>query len=207
MSRSSTPDPKSYLGLYPPVFRFDVFDAVWVERNARLAQIAMAAEQAKSKLRENSFFDGPYDPRAIAWAFEHAVSLLILTHSNGLPPEPKRFLIRQTITNAMEDELGRHELADILQRTYAFSGQHAQLIANTEISLAQEHGGLMGALSLGGIKVKKWLLSNDDGVCTSCAGNAAQGWVPIGLPFASGAMAPLEHGGCRCGAVYSRAPR
>ena len=61
-----------------------------------------------------------------------------------------------------------------------------------------------GAIAVG-MKVKKWLLSNDEGVCPLCEANAQQGWIAIDLPYASGALAPLDHAGCRCDAVYRRA--
>lgn len=55
------------------------------------------------------------------------------------------------------------------------------------------------------MKVKKWLLSNDPGVCDGCRANAEQGWIAIDVPYAPGALAPLDHAGCRCDAAYRRA--
>lgn len=153
-----------------------------------------------------SIFAGK-DPDAIAWASEHAAELLLIDGSGGELVESTRNMIRQTITTLLQDPYSDiPDIAKALQDAYAFSPERAELIAATELHNAQEQGGYRGAVQVG-CKFKKWLLSNDEGVCTSCAGNAAQGWIPIELPFASGAMAPLEHGGCRCGAVYRRVPR
>lgn len=205
MRRSTAPDPADCRYVYPARIRFAELSCVEIARISELAEVAQAAEEIKHPNRSD-MFDAGYDPYAIAWVHEHGAEALLISSTDGRPVEVLRILLRQTITNALEDELGRVDLAKRLEQIYAFESKRARLIADNEIRIAQSYGGFVGALRVG-MKAKRWLLSNDEGVCPQCAGNAAQGWVPIDLPFASGAMVPSEHGGCRCDAAYSRAPR
>ena len=150
-----------------------------------------------------SIFAGK-DPDAIAWASEHAAELLLIDGSGGELVESTRNMIRETITTLLQDpKSDLKEIAGALQDAYAFSPERAALIAATELHNAQAQGGYHGAVKVG-TKFKKWLLSNDEGVCPICAGNAAQGWIPIEQPFQSGDLAPLAHPRCRCDARYKR---
>jgi hypothetical protein len=188
------------------VFRLEGLDANRVERNAALYLIAAEPEIADTAVKAVASLFGGKDPQAIKWASEHAAEMLISDGTGGMLSDDTRNMIRRTITKLLQDPKSDiKDIASALQDAYAFSDERATLIAATELHNAQSQGAYVGAVQVG-MKAKKWLLSNAEGVCTSCAGNAAQGWVPIELPFASGAMAPLEHGGCRCDAAYRSAP-
>ena len=186
--------------LYPDRLRYVGFDQSWVvSNNSRSRQIY--AQQAPCA--SDNFFGG-YDPHAVAWAEEHGADLLIVDAAGNPMTDILRMLIRQTIAEGMHTDALRTEIADNLRNVYAYNPKVAQVIADTEISLAQCFGAYAGAVSVG-MKVKRWLLSNDEGVCPICTANAAQGWIAIDMPYASGAWAPLDHAGCRCDAAYRRA--
>ncbi|MDE1907254.1 MAG: hypothetical protein KGH75_12470, partial [Rhodospirillales bacterium] len=143
------------------------------------------------------------DPRAIEWAKDHAAKLLSSDGSGGELADATRNMIRDAITQALEDRSTRAELASVLSDAYAFSPERAALIATTEIRNAQANGGLIGAQTVG-MKSKRWI--EDPDPCPVCVGNAAQKWIPIDKPFQGGVMAPLQHPRCRCTSIYRRKP-
>lgn len=146
---------------------------------------------------------GGKDPDATAWAVDHAAEMLGKDGAGGTIEQTTRDMIRQAIAKAMEQDQSLTGIADMLQTTYAFSPERADLIARTEVGNAQGTGAWIGAKAVG-MKAKKWLKSNDEGICALCDANAAQGWIPIDQPFTSGAQAPLQHPRCRCDQAYKR---
>lgn len=143
------------------------------------------------------------DPRAIQWAADHAAKMLGKDGAGGQLADTTREMVRQAIANALDAHATNDELADMLGETYAFSPERAELIARTEVANALEQGSYLGAAGVG-MKAKKWLLSNDEGICAPCSANAAQQWIPIDQPFQSGDAAPIAHPRCRCSAAYRR---
>lgn len=146
---------------------------------------------------------GGQDPRAVEWATEHAGELLTKDGTGGQLAEATRNMIRRTIVRAMEQDLTRKQIAFELTRAYAFSPERAELIARTEVRMAQGHGHLIGAKAAGQTE-KRWLLSNTDTPCPLCQANADQGFIPIGKNFVSGVQAPLMHPNCRCAITFRR---
>ncbi len=145
------------------------------------------------------------DPDAVQWASEHAAKLITSDGTGGELADATRNMIQRTITKALADKLSNKQIADLLERDYAFSRQRAELIARTEVRNATGHGRYIGAKRVG-MTYKAWLLSNEDVPCAICSGNASQGYIPIGETFAGGVMAPLQHPRCRCAAIYTRHP-
>ncbi len=146
------------------------------------------------------------DPRAIAWAGERAAELISSAGDGGMLTTATRDMIRTTITQGLEAHQTLAEIADTLQNAYAFSEARAEFIARTEVRNARGNGAFFGA-SAAKMEQKRWLLSNDEGVCPLCSANAAQGFIPIHTAFSSGNMAPLAHPRCRCDAGYRRKPK
>jgi len=186
--------------LYPPLLRYGPLAADWVERVSTLARIEM---QRTLDQRISGAIFGGKNPDAIAWAFDHAADLLLQGQSDGLLQNPQQLPIRQTVVNAMRDDASLLALAETMRTVHGFSFEAAKVISWTEMHCAQGHGALAGAIAVG-MKAKKWLASNDPGICPGCRANADQGWIAIDLPFASGAMASLDHVGCRCDVTYRR---
>lgn len=160
---------------------------------------------ADLKARGIDFMDHE-DPKAIEWADSRAAALIGTDAEGGLLSDATRNMIRATVTQGLESHQTLAELADALKTAYAFSEQRAELIARTEVRNAREQGAYHGAVGVG-MHQKKWLLSNDEGVCPVCEANAAQGYIPIKKRFSSGDQAPLAHPRCRCVAAYRRKPK
>lgn len=186
--------------IYPPQLRYGPLAADWVERAGILAHAeAIRAECARTS---GAIFGGK-NPDAIAWAHDHATDLLIHGPTGESLQDRERLLIRQTVLTAMREDTSLVALAESLRTVHGFSVEAAHVLSWTEMGCAQGHGALAGAIAVG-MKAKKWLVSNDPGVCLGCLANADQGWIAIDFPFASGAMAPLDHVGCRCDVAYRR---
>jgi len=78
-------------------------------------------------------------------------------------------------------------------------------IAQNEQGVALEEAGKVAATARGDTH-KTWITSMDDKVCDICAGNEAQGPIPINQAFQSGDMTPPGHPGhCHCTVAYSQA--
>lgn len=146
------------------------------------------------------------DPNAIEWARVHVADMIGEDGQGGKLADATRDMIRQAITTALKNHDDDTAIAEMLQNAYAFSEQRAELIARTEVRDALGAGSWIGAKAVG-MDEKRWLLSNDEGVCPLCEANAEQQWIPINQAFKSGAMYPLQHPNCRCDAAYRRKPK
>ena len=184
---------------YPAQLRFDPITPTDIERNTALVDAILKSERDAGIVR--GMF-GSYDPCAIAWVLQRGCDLLLVDHRGHAITTDMRKQIRETIADYLAiPSTEKSSLSELLAHAYGFSLECAESIARTEVRIAQGHGAFIGATAVG-MKVKRWLLSNDAGVCSSCAANAAQGWIEIDKPFASGAQAPLDHPHCRCDAAY-----
>ncbi len=140
------------------------------------------------------------DPDAVQWAESHAADLISKDGTGGELVDATRNMLRRTLAQAVKDKMTDRQIADALQRDYAFSRERAELIARTEVRNAVGHGRLAGAQRVG-MQSKDWRVSDDEGPCPLCEANQAQGWIPIDKPFVSGAMAPLQHPRCFIGST------
>jgi hypothetical protein len=189
---------------YGPTLRFVEFNASWV---ADLSCAAQQVEDERSRNKQSFDMLNHRDPYATAWARQHAAELLLKDGHDGELSDVTRAQLRSALTVAIEGKLTHKEIAALLVQDFAYSPNLSELIAHTEVGLACEYGGYINALrisTVGNRWIKKWLTSNNDDVCGVCHANAMQNWIPIDEPFASGALVPLDHAGCRCDAVYRR---
>lgn len=184
--------------LYEDRLRYETFQTSWI--NA----VELAAQQLRNVEAKRFDFMNYRDPYATAWAALHGAELLRLFVPEHEGYE-RRMSIRRSLALAVHHGRTHREISRELCERYAFAELDALTIARTEVQLAAGHGSYCGAVAVG-MKVKRWHLSNDDGVCERCSANAGQGWIPIGERFASGALAPLDHVGCRCDVTYRRVP-
>lgn len=169
-----------------------------------VARIVQADSTVEPAARGAGFdFLDHQDPAAIDWANTHAAEMLTSDGGGGALADSTRDMVRKLIANALEEKVSDAEIARRLQDAYAFSPQRAELIARTEVGNALGAGGLAGAKAVG-MQSKRWLLSNDEGICPSCEANAKQQWIAIDKPYVSGALAPLQHPHCRCDQAYRR---
>lgn len=135
--------------------------------------------------------------RAVEYARERGAELV--AGEDGLLADATRDMIRDTIVQGLEDNIGMPAIAQALEDNYAFSGERAELIAATEVTNANSMGSLAAfeeAQTLG-IQIRKsWLILMD--ACAICTENADAGQIPLEMPFPSGDMAPGAHPNCRC---------
>jgi len=148
---------------------------------------------------------------AMDWARDHAGERLGTKWYDGeasLEPSEKwpvsesvRLAIRKIMTEAFSRETPMNRLAQMIQEASAFTKEQAQIVAETEVKLAQSHGNLAAWKRTGVVKTIKWLKSILHTVRDVCDLNVEAGPVLLGHPFPSGDECPPAHIGCCCGIV------
>jgi len=110
-----------------------------------------------------------------------------------------RNMIRGTIVDALEQNLGSDAILEALQDSYAFSAERAEMVVRTEVAMANSEGAMAGyrvAAQTGVSLGKEWLLGHAP--CDVCVANAAQGTIPLEQAFQSGHMNTPAHPNCEC---------
>lgn len=136
--------------------------------------------------------------RAADYAAKRAGELIGAGPTGGELADSTRYLIRGTITQALEEGWTTDELSKALSDEYAFSPDRADTIAMTEERTALHAGAIQGWRESGQVVGKTWLLSNDEGVCDICESNAEQGTIDLDEDFESGDDTAPAHPNCRC---------
>lgn len=145
--------------------------------------------------------------KAVDFARQRAAELVGKQIRNGMVvdnPNPAftvtestRAMIRDSVTQAIEEGWSNDRLAEVLQDNYAFSELRAESIARTETAIADIEGNVIAYEESGLVTGKEWLTAPD--CCPACA--ALDGViVPLDGSFVEGGYrknAPL-HPGCRC---------
>jgi hypothetical protein len=90
------------------------------------------------------------------------------------------------------------ELVESIRKVGEFPIERANLIAETEIKLAQSRGNLEAWKRTGVVKSVNWLLSSLHHKRDECDLNYEAGIIPLGELFPSGVPAPPAHIGCCC---------
>lgn len=135
--------------------------------------------------------------RAERWAAKRAGELIKSDADGGVLVEATRDLIRGTILNAEVEGWSNSMLKTALEEHYAFSADRAEVIARTELKMANGAGNIIGYRSSGVVKGKEWSTSADDS-CEDCAANEAEGEVPLDQDFQSGDDTVPAHPNCNC---------
>jgi len=188
--------------LYAPTLRYGLLSTALVDEIVTLAR-EIQADEAKAGGQID--FLNHQDPNAIAWAGLHGAELLEIDGQSHALGMGWRVLIRDALAEAIRQKMTDKQVADLVRFRFGYSEADASVIARTEIRLALGYGSYCGAVSVGMTR-KRWLLSNDDGVCEGCRANAECGWLQIDAPFPSGALAAVDHVGCRCDTAYTAKP-
>lgn len=143
---------------------------------------------------------GRVNDAAVKWSEARAAELVGKSASGvGLLDGTTRDMIRGTITKGLADGLAAEAIADLLQKSHAFSADRAQLIAMTEIARANSEGALESyrEAKAAGVNIKKAWFNLEDS-CEVCSKNADQGPIELEEPFQSGDMTTPGHPDCRC---------
>ncbi len=112
--------------------------------------------------------------------------------------ESTREKIRALVEQAVTDGMTPDELSQAIVDDFAFSASRAELIADTELAMANVAGNLEGWRQSGVVEKKGWLLSNDHDHDDECDDNAEQGEIDLDDVFESGDDGPPAHPRCEC---------
>jgi hypothetical protein len=140
--------------------------------------------------------------RAVAYAKARAAQLVSLQGDMNIVTATRE-QIREAIAAGLEENLGSAAIADAIQALPAFSAARAELIASSEIRMANAAGkteAWEAARADQGVQlVKGWQTSNDDTCCDECSDNEAVGLIPFDEAFPSGAEDEGDsHPNCHC---------
>ncbi|MDO5686764.1 MAG: phage portal protein [Neisseria sp.] len=145
---------------------------------------------------------------AAQWAQERAAAMVGMRLIDGkwLPnpnaewqiTESTRQMLRQMVTDAIENGLSHEMLAAQMREHFAFSAARARMIARTEIGNADMAGKVLGWKQSGVVMGKRWVTVGDDKVSPPCVECAAVGAIALDDAFPSGKQHPLNHPNCRC---------
>lgn len=152
------------------------------QRAVRYATERSAELVGKRVLEDGSIIDNPN----AKWAID----------------ESTRDMIRETISGALEENLGSDAIVKSLEDDYAFSPERADMVSRTEIAMANSEAALEAyeVAADAGVDVQKaWILGPDP--CPICQGNADQGTIGLGEEFDSGDDGPPAHPNCECAVV------
>ena len=136
---------------------------------------------------------GRINARANAYAAQRAGDLVTMID------ESTRDMLRDDIASGLADNLSYSQIADQLSDAYAFSDDRAQLIATTEIRIANGEGNL-AAMRQGveaGLNLMKYWQADED-PCPECVENEEAGPIPIDDDFPSGDAVDPAHPHCEC---------
>lgn len=146
-------------------------------------------------------YEGPPIEQATKYAEKHCAKLV-----TQMDEETKRRLAK-TISDGIEQKRGIPGLSKDLRTEFGDMTKHrSELIARTETSSALSQASLDRMADMG-IDGKEWVTVGDDRVSDECAGNEAEGIIPVGQAFSGGVMAPPQHPDCRCALAPARLPR
>lgn len=145
--------------------------------------------------------------QAVDWSRQHAAELVGMQIVDGelvVNPSPifaitdsTRDMLRDTVTEAIEDGWSNDRLASEIEAHAAFGADRAELIARTETAIADIEGSAIAYDESGLVAGEKWLTAA--GCCPKCAALSGkvvkfgEGFVPSGYR-----KRPPLHPRCRC---------
>jgi SPP1 gp7 family putative phage head morphogenesis protein len=144
---------------------------------------------------QSDLFDQVND-RAVAYAKARAAELV-----TGID-DATRNELKDIIADGLAENIGMDAIADNIRDAYAFSEDRAELIARTEVTMANQNGALEGMkLARGaGVKLtKSWVPDAD--ACPECEDNGNDGEIELEDQFSSGDDCPPAHPNCECSVV------
>jgi len=118
-----------------------------------------------------------------------------------------REALRAQIDRIMAEGTDPRALAQAIRESAQFGKPRAELIARTELNMANNALALESyyqARAMGIRVLKVWTTANDDRVDPECVANGAAGPLELEAPFPSGDQAPPCHPRCRCAIAPKR---
>lgn len=166
---------------------------------------ALAKEAASSLLRDFSKTQLNSMGEAIAAGLEAGKGpreiARMLTDVQGLDPQRaarlekvREYLEASSLSNDALEKAVERERQKLLR-------ERRETIARTEAAKATETAREVEALGRGA-RWKHWITTPDERLCDICAGNEADGVIPVDATFSGGTMTAPAHPNCRCGVTY-----
>lgn len=109
-----------------------------------------------------------------------------------------REIVAAQVETAIEEGWSADRLATEIADGAAFDAARAEVVARTELALANANGAMIGYRDSGMVEGKVWLTAEDDLVSDDCQANADAGEIGLDENFPSGDDAPPAHPNCRC---------
>jgi hypothetical protein len=189
---------------------FDSWVSVAKTLSPQLRSVARAGAKnalLTLKLDNQDIFD-VVNELAADWADARAAELVgmqidLQTGQWVTNPNPKWSITQTTrddihdqIVKALEDGLTPDELRDAIVNDTAFGEYRAEMIARTEVNMAQTNGHYIGWERSKLVSGVEWLLGSEHDDDDECDDNAAEGVKDMGEFFSSGDMMPPAHPNC-----------
>jgi SPP1 gp7 family putative phage head morphogenesis protein len=173
---------------------------------------AMAVAGADAALRQLGIFDKAIAARtrarAVEWATGRAAEMVGMKFVAGqLVANPNavwritdsvRVAMRDAVSQAIAEGESAGGLAARIMDDFAFSGSRAEMVARTEVAIADVAGTMEGYRESGIVAGKRWITAQDDRVSDECLACEDQGAIGLDDSFITGASAPPNHPNCRC---------
>jgi hypothetical protein len=105
--------------------------------------------------------------------------------------------VLNAIKQAIQEDWSPDQLDSVIQAIGIFTPQHAEIIADNELSHQQASGHLESWKQSKKVLEYAWTVQ-DLGCCPVCEGFSLQGSVPVGHEFAPFIFEPGAHPSCRC---------
>ena len=173
-----------------------IFDDLF-EVTVDSAGLALAGVGVKA---ESDLFD-QVNQRAVNYARTRAAQMVSIQGDKNIVAYTRE-AIRSVIAEGLDQNLGHAKIADAIQASVAFSADRAELIADSEIRMANAAGkteGWQAAQSSGLTLQKAWQTSNDGDCCDECQDNEDAGLIALDEAFPSGAQDEGDsHPNCHC---------
>jgi len=187
------PLPDAIDGLLDPLLR--IFQGNLLARlNGHIAIVYIEGSAQMTKWAGLPF-EGPPMQQALDYASKHCGALV-----TKMDEETKKQLAK-IISEGIENKRGVDGIArDIRAQFQDMSRARAQVISRTETCDALEQAFMDRAEEMG-ITGKEWMTFEP---CDICAGNGAEGIVPLDHIFSSGDERPPAHPACRCALAPAR---
>ena len=177
---------------------------------AAVVKDGLQAAMIQVGLDDSMITDGMYEA-AVNWAQARSAEMVGKKWVEGelvdnptakwVIEETTRDDLRNMITQAIDEGWSTGRLGNEIEDAFAFSEARADMIARTEIKMADSAGSMIGYRESGVVSTKTWQLSNEHADDDECDENADEGAIPLDEPFPSGDDTAPGHPNCKCDVV------
>lgn len=205
-----SPEEEQALEAISAAISFDAWEALVpdVEEALRVAYAQSGIDAYYEIEAEVSTLFDQVNEAAAAYAQTRSAEMVGMSYVGGqLVPNPNaewtitettREGLRELVSNAFAEGWSPAELSNQIRDSGIFGKVRAELIASTEMSMAQSEATLSAWKQSGLVLRKRSVLSADHTGEDECDDAAEQDFIPVGEDFVTGDDAPPFHPRCRC---------